>query len=180
MQSLVLIFFLACGGEKSATPTPLPAAPTPVAATAPEPSDDCGCEDELEDLSVRVGKMEIVVNDIQQNGAYQADKVIYLPQRTSLSARTVQDALDEIAFKVQGMTPQQDLGAPSPVIFDPNHDAGGPIPASLRKQQQPQGGQPQGGQPQGGQGGQGGQSGGQNGGQNGGQGGQSGGQGGGR
>lgn len=147
---LVSLVLAAACGTPQAPPPVAPEAALEAAPTAPEEPKDpsCGCEEEMDDLSTRLGRVELLVGDMQQNGIYQADKIIYNPGQSGLGAHSVQGALDELAHQARPVDPG--LGAPSPALFDPNIDAGGPLPPGTR----PPGQQSRPGTPPGGPGGQ--------------------------
>ncbi len=123
-----------------------------------------GSGDEAGGVGLTVQTLQLRISELEQTTT-TADRVGYDPRQTTLSGRSVQEALTELEARVARLEKaQQSGGAPGPGLFELRDKNG-----NLVKQGQPdgQGGQkgPPGGQP----GGQKGQPGGQPGGQQGGQ-----------
>jgi hypothetical protein len=127
--------------------------------------------DETAALATRVGALELRQAELVEHGVYTADKVGYDPRKTTLSGKTVQEALDELEARVQRLEDAAiDHGKPgaalfelrdkhgNPVSLDPNggQNGKGPngpngMPPNGRPNGQPPNGPPPNGQPQNGQ-----------------------------
>ncbi len=155
----------ACQGS----PQPLPAFATTVAPTeapraaaaptvvaAPEP--DRQLQDRMEDLELELAQLKLVIEEMKVAGvgSMNAENVQYQPNRTTMSARDVASALDELWNELhrlqEGAT---DMGPPGELLFSldegplgPRHDPREHEPPGEPAGPPPGQGPPPGGHPQ--------------------------------
>jgi hypothetical protein len=149
---------LACGGEVDPQAEATSAASETVAPSAAEEEDRARAEAmdrRLSDLEQRLARVELLVAELHDGGIADAKDVRYDPSRTTLSARSVQEAVTELHVAVAAMKRESSagMGSPGGGLFE--------IPEGPNKGQGPPGqgpkpGQGPGGPPPGGQGGAGG------------------------
>lgn len=120
---------------------------------------------DLELLQEQIDRVLDEVHSVQENGVGRADLVPYDPRTTTLEAKTVQTAIDEMMerIKILERNVLDDLGQPGPGLFEIPKDkkkGNGPGQSGQQNQQGPPGpppnggggpGGPQQGQPGGGQ-----------------------------
>ncbi len=83
----------------------------------------------LAQLEERIGRLELVITQIQQTGTTTATAVGFDPRATTLSSTNVQTALDELEARVSKMESKvgQEMGQAGPGMFAvPNGRSGGP------------------------------------------------------
>lgn len=151
---------LACGGQEGPGPTPETPAAEAAAPSATEEEDRARAERldrRLSDLEQRLARVELLVAELHEGGIADAADVRYDPSRTTLSARTVQEAVTELHVAVASMRKESSagMGSPGGGLFEipegPNKGQ-----ASGQPGQPPKPGQGPPGPPPGGQGGAGG------------------------
>lgn len=133
-----------------------------VASAHPTPPAEAVDAQRLQALDERIGKLELIVYDLQHQGIIAADRVTYDPRTTRTDGENVQAALDAIDGRIGKLEDKlgQDMGPPGPGLFQaskgtgtpgkpgpggpppgPNKPGGGPAPGA----DQPNGGPPPGG-----------------------------------
>lgn len=106
-------------------PVPAPAAAAAVEQLEPNPA----MERKLEDLEFQVAQLTLTIEEMRNTGVgtVQAEHVAYQPNHTTLAARTVQDALDELWRLVdRQVDANTDMGEPGPGLFDLDNGPLGP------------------------------------------------------
>jgi TolA-binding protein len=133
-----LAALLALSGCQSAPPPPAPIQPAaaepvaaaPAAAVAePIVATDPELEARMEDLELELTQLKLVIDQMQQAGigSMDAEHVSYQPNRTTLRARTVQDAVDELWADLHREELGQDNpGAAGEGLFDLENGPLGP------------------------------------------------------
>ncbi|MCK6521817.1 hypothetical protein L6R49_10300 [Myxococcota bacterium] len=152
---------LACGGEVGPGPEATTAAAEATAPSANAEEEDRARAEQLDrrlsDLEQRLARVELLVAELHEGGIADAADVRYDPSRTTLSARTVQDAVTELHVAVSAMRKESSagMGSPGGGLFEiPEGPSKGQ--ASGQPGQPPKPGQGPPGPPPGGQGGAGG------------------------
>ncbi|MCB9762979.1 MAG: hypothetical protein H6739_24480 [Alphaproteobacteria bacterium] len=130
-----LLLLLACGGAP-----PPPPAPEPVAAVDSGSDGDAQARADIETLQRRVaslderlGRIELLLAEMQETGAQDAASVRFDPRRTRLTAKSVQAALDEMYNELsalQNSMDRQNMGRPGDGLFQLPREEGkqGPPP----------------------------------------------------
>ncbi|MES2641736.1 MAG: hypothetical protein V4850_19745 [Myxococcota bacterium] len=71
------------------------------------------------DLAGRIQLLELRQTELQTGAAFGAAAITYDPRKTTLSGKSVQDALDELEARVTKLERGQiDNGAPGPALFE--------------------------------------------------------------
>ncbi len=136
----VCLFLLLPACDQGVEPVPSPASLSGAAAEAPvpPPAADIAGEDEedldalrdrLEDLELQMVEMSLAIEQMRASGigVVRAEDVSYQPNRTTLQARTAQEALDEIWASVHSLEGGQiDMGPPGEGLFDLENGPLGP------------------------------------------------------
>ncbi len=79
----------------------------------------------IAELEERVSQLELHVARILEEGSSRAEWVGYDPSRTTLSARNLQDAIDELASELKALQRgQEDMGQAGPGLFQLPPDNG--------------------------------------------------------
>ncbi|MFH1468410.1 MAG: hypothetical protein ABIO70_28735 [Pseudomonadota bacterium] len=154
LTSLLLAMLLPLGCQETiggaVPPAPVARAVEPVAVAASAPAPAIAPSPELEarveDLELEVAQLKLVIEQMQLAGVgtVEATNVRYQPNRTTMTARDVQAAVDELWSDVHHQQVRaEDMGAPGEGLFDLENGPLGPRrSASDEKQQQGPGGQP--------------------------------------
>lgn len=138
---LAPLLLLACAQEPQAL------APVPVAEPSPAPAaeveDKWEREDaflrQIQDLDIRLARLEILVEEMNNVGIGEAERVSWQPNKTTLAARNVQDALDELAQKLQDLErAKEDMGQAGAGLFDLENGPLGPRYDPVDQSQQDQ------------------------------------------
>ncbi len=81
----------------------------------------------LASLEERIGKLELILVQMQQNGVSSATVVGFDPRATTLAATNVQGALDELEARVSKMEGKvgQEMGQAGPGMFTSARGGGG-------------------------------------------------------
>jgi hypothetical protein len=155
------LLVLACGGEVGPEAEAPSAATEAIAASAAEEEDRARAEAldrRISDLEQRLARVELLVAELHEGGIADAEDVRYDPSRTTLSARTVQEAVTELHVAVTSMKREASagMGSPGGGLFEIPEGPGNGQPQGQPGQGQKQGQGPP-GPPPGGKGGGGGQ-----------------------
>ncbi|MEY3212132.1 MAG: hypothetical protein RIT28_2613 [Pseudomonadota bacterium] len=111
------LLLLACGGEVGPEAEATSAAAEAVAPSAAEEEDRARAEAldrRLSDLEQRLARVELLVAELHEGGIADAEDVRFDPSRTTLSARTVQEAVTELHVAVTSMKRESSAGMGSP------------------------------------------------------------------
>lgn len=119
---MLTLLLVACGSPTPAAPDPT--APVAEQAEPPAPVDAspaAALEEQdrrLAELESRLARLELTVAELQALGVQEAAQVRYDPSRTTLAARTVQEALTELHTDVAALRQSsQPTGTPGPGLF---------------------------------------------------------------
>ncbi|MBK7759325.1 MAG: hypothetical protein IPO67_31465 [Deltaproteobacteria bacterium] len=108
---------LACGGEVGPQAEVTSAASEAAAPSAAEEEDRARAEAldrRLSDLEQRLARVELLVAELHEGGIADAEDVRFDPSRTTLSARTVQEAVTELHVAVTSIKREASAGMGSP------------------------------------------------------------------
>lgn len=108
---------LACGGEVGPQAELTSAASEAAAPSAAEEEDRARAEAldrRLSDLEQRLARVELLVAELHEGGIADAEDVRFDPSRTTLSARTVQEAVTELHVAVTSIKREASAGMGSP------------------------------------------------------------------
>jgi hypothetical protein len=134
---MLLLALLACGTPAPQTTTVTATADEHRATLAPEVTMDdfVALEDRMERrvvaLEDRVSALELQVSELQVGFEGEATEISFDPSRTTLDARNVQEAVNELSTEVRGIKRMlgQDMGEPGQELFtipEDNDQRGGP------------------------------------------------------
>ncbi len=127
-------------------PVAEPAAASAPAATAPATAQpDPALVAQVKDLEFEIRQLELVIEEMKQVGvgSMNAENVRYQPNQTTLAARDVQAALDELWRAVRGLQEGRvDMGAPGEGLFDLENGPLGPRREGEPNEPPPAHGQP--------------------------------------
>lgn len=141
---VLLLSVLACGEPPApeAAP-PAPVAPVEVAVVEAEPDPEVAArmdamEERLDDVEIQLGKLQLLVAEFEKT-VNIAEDVRYNPSETTLEAKDVQEALDELAIAVRSMRGEVDMGQASGELFrlPKDHDEEKKKGGGLRKGEAP-------------------------------------------